>query len=158
MHAIDHVPCPCAVVCVQKMFHSSGFNQPLDAWDVRQVTSMVVRRRPASWSQGFCTHTAAPGEWPQVACACAGAAAQYMFNGASAFNQPVEAWDVGQVTNMKVRAPTTWELKSRVLTDRLHASQQEVAGLRNQWAFEDMTEVAIRHAPGDEGSFARCQL
>ena len=31
------------------------------------------------------------------------AAAQRMFMSASAFNQPVEAWDVGKVTNMDVR-------------------------------------------------------
>ena len=29
--------------------------------------------------------------------------AQWMFNSAGAFNQPLGAWDVGQVTNMQVR-------------------------------------------------------
>ena len=48
-------------------------------------------------------HTAHTPLWgPQTVCACAGAA-QSMFSWASAFNQPVEAWDVGQVTSMHVR-------------------------------------------------------
>ena len=84
------------------MFSSaSSFNQPVEAWDVGQVTTMQVRRRPASWSQGSCTRTAAQrsGHKP---CACAGAA-QYMFSSASTFNQPLAAWDVGQVINMQVR-------------------------------------------------------
>ncbi len=33
------------------------------------------------------------------------AVAQGIFYGASAFNQPVGAWDVGQATNMVVRRP-----------------------------------------------------
>ena len=44
---------------------ASAFNQPLNAWDVGQVTSM-----------------------------------DSMFYSASAFNQPLSAWDVGQVTSM----------------------------------------------------------
>jgi len=46
----------------QSMFHSaSSFNQPVEAWDVGQVTTMNVRCRPASGSQGSCTHKAAQG-------------------------------------------------------------------------------------------------
>ena len=44
------------------MFSSaSSFNQPVEAWDVGQVTTMYVRRRPASGSQGSCTHTRRSG-------------------------------------------------------------------------------------------------
>ena len=49
---------------VQKMFHSSGFNQPLDAWDVGQVTSFQVRRRPAPQSGLLHTHSCS-GERPR---------------------------------------------------------------------------------------------
>ena len=34
---------------------------------------------------------------------CVCGVAQWMFNSAGAFNQPLGAWDVGQVTNMQVR-------------------------------------------------------
>ena len=37
-------------------------------------------------------------------------AAQFMFNEAAAFNQPLEAWDVGQVTTMQVRRRPSWGL------------------------------------------------
>ena len=48
------------------------------------------------------THSCS-GEWrPQAVSACAGVV-QEMFNGASSFNQPVAAWDVGLVTDMRVR-------------------------------------------------------
>ena len=51
------------------MFSSArSFNQPVEAWDVGQVTNMWVRRRPASWSQGSCTHTPLWG--PQAVCVC----------------------------------------------------------------------------------------
>ena len=96
-----HKPCACAGAAQYMFSSASTFNQPLAAWDVGQVINMQVRRRPASWSQGSCTRTAAQrsGHKP---CACAGAA-QYMFSSASTFNQPLAAWDVGQVINMQVR-------------------------------------------------------
>ena len=101
-----HKPCACAGAA-QNMFQSaSSFNQSVDAWNVGQVTDMQVCCRPASGSQGSCTHTPLWG--PHKPCACAGAA-QYMFSSASSFNQPVEAWDVGQVTTMQVRRrPASW--------------------------------------------------
>jgi surface protein len=35
----------------QSMFsYASAFNQPLDAWDVGQLTTMAVRRRPGDGS------------------------------------------------------------------------------------------------------------
>ena len=46
-------------------FRASSFNQPLEKWDVSQVTDM-----------------------------------QYLFKDAESFNQPLEKWDVSQVTNM----------------------------------------------------------
>ena len=39
------------------------------------------------------------------------AVAQSMLHGASAFNQPVAAWDVGQVTKMEVRHRPRRELE-----------------------------------------------
>ena len=54
-------------------------------------------------------------------CACAGAA-QSMFYSASSFNQPLAAWDVGQVTNMQVRhRPVSW---SRSQGSCAHSSAQ----------------------------------
>jgi len=79
----------------------STFNEDVNAWDVGQVTNMGVRRRPASGSQGSCTHTAAQGSGHKP-CACAGAV-QSMFSSMSSFNQPLEAWDVSQVITMYVR-------------------------------------------------------
>ena len=81
----------------QAMFDRSfKFNQPVAAWDVGKVTTMRVRRWARVW-----VHTAAQrsGHKP---CACAGAA-QEMFSRATSFNQPVAAWDIGQVTSMSVR-------------------------------------------------------
>ena len=51
--------------------------------------------------RGSCTHTAAQGSGHKP-CACAGAA-QSMFHTATSFNQPLAAWDVDQVTGMRVR-------------------------------------------------------
>ena len=108
-----------AVCAAQNMFYSaSAFNQPVAAWDVGQVTSMLVRRRPPrergrGWGgrpRAVLFHTV---EDPQGALpfatgartqrARAVCAAQNLFFVASAFNQPVEAWDVGQVNSMRVR-------------------------------------------------------
>ena len=54
------------VTTMQSMFHgASNFNQPLNEWNVKQVTTMTD-----------------------------------MFDGASSFNQPLNEWNVGQVTRM----------------------------------------------------------
>ena len=54
-----HKPCACAGAA-QGMFQTANsFNQPLEAWDVGQVTCMWVRRCPASGSQGSGANTAA---------------------------------------------------------------------------------------------------
>ena len=87
--------------------YASVFNQPVAAWDVGQVTDMQVRRRPASQDRGL-LRTQLPrrsGHTPHV---CAGAT-QSMFSNAAVFNQPVEAWDVGQVTTMRVRCHLRWD-------------------------------------------------
>ena len=60
---------------------------------------------------GLRARTAAQGSGHKP-CACAGAA-QRMFKAASSFNQPLAAWDVGQVTNMQVRRrPASWSQSS----------------------------------------------
>ena len=51
--------CACAGAAQSMFYSASAFNQPVEAWDVSQVTNMWVRRRPASGSQGSGTHTAA---------------------------------------------------------------------------------------------------
>ena len=83
------------------MFHMTGsFNQPVGAWDVGQVTRMDVRRRPCRvgwWLEGALL----PPDGTHFARAVP--FAQEMFYYAGAFNQPVEAWDVDQVTRMDVR-------------------------------------------------------
>ena len=78
-----HKPCACAGAAQSMFYGASAFNQPVEAWDVGQVTNMGVRRRPASGSQGSCTRTAAQrsGHKP---CACAGAA-QRMFHNRKGF-------------------------------------------------------------------------
>ena len=84
------------------MFHSAtAFNQPVAAWDVGQVIDMSVRLRPLL-RVGLCVNLLLAGWLWKQHVTCAGAA-QYMFRRATAFNQPVEAWDVGQVINMRVR-------------------------------------------------------
>ena len=80
---------------------NGAFDQPVGAWDVGQVTRMDVRRRPCrvGWWLGalFCHRTT------HTCFARAVTFAQEMFYQSGAFNQPVEAWDVGQVTRMDVR-------------------------------------------------------
>ena len=84
---------------------SSAFNQPVAAWDVGQVTKMSVRRRPRVGSRRGWGGCGAGGPLHATVSPTrhARAVAQQMFKGASAFNQPVEAWDVDQVTRMDVR-------------------------------------------------------
>ena len=81
---------------------SSAFNQPVAAWDVGQVTKMSVRRRPRVGSRRGWGGCGAGGPLHATVSPTrrARAVAQQMFKGASAFNQPVEAWDVGKVTSM----------------------------------------------------------
>ena len=78
-------------------FRAKDFNQPLAAWDVGQVTTMHVRRRPRRVRANTSQLARTSG-----ACARVGAT-QEMFEHAWAFNQPVAAWDVGKVVDMKVR-------------------------------------------------------
>ena len=93
----------------QDMFASASvFNQPLDEWDVGQVSNMHVRRiaaRVCGLVGGVGGQVGSGGRslhglfWMLQ---CAGAA-QASFRKASAFNQPIHAWDVSLVTNMGVR-------------------------------------------------------
>ena len=100
-----HSACACGGAA-QVMFSSTrAFNQPVEAWDVGQVTSMLVRCCPRGEPEGG---GLSPPEHANLyvdansACACGGAA-QGMFYNAITFNQPVAAWDVGKVTAMRVR-------------------------------------------------------
>ena len=77
----------------------STFNSDLNAWDVGKVTTTQVRLLA---SEGLPPPTAQPGHVPQTECMCRGAA-QGMFEQAAAYNQPMNAWDVGKVTNTWVR-------------------------------------------------------
>ena len=103
-----HKLCVCAGAAQNMFQNARAFNQPLAAWDVGQVTSMQVRRRPAS-GFGAPAHTqllsGAVTSRVLVTTCVRVLAAQYMFRYASAFNQPLAAWDVGQVTTMQVRCP-----------------------------------------------------
>ena len=69
----SHKPCACAG-SVQEMFrYAAVFNQPLEAWDVGQVASMSVRRRPRrDWEghRGALAHTQLPRWWPQAMRVC----------------------------------------------------------------------------------------
>ena len=57
---------------------------------------------PPALGDGRCVSLTLAG-WLPKQHVCVLVAAQGMFSSATAFNQPVEAWDVGQVTNMGVR-------------------------------------------------------
>ena len=83
--------------CVaQEMFaEASAFNQPVNSWDVGQVSNMKVRRCLRS---DIGAVTACHGSVTR-ACWCR---AQSMFYKSSAFNQPVNAWNVGKVTDIQV--------------------------------------------------------
>ena len=70
-----------------------GFDEDINAWDVSQVTTMEVSRHHTSLVGG------GDREHTQEVCGCA---AQRMFFRQTNFNQPLAAWDVGRVTNMKV--------------------------------------------------------
>jgi len=58
------------------------------------------------WGGGgsFAMHTGAPTRRER-------AVVQRIFSDNHAFNQPVETWDVGKVTNMEVRRRPRWELE-----------------------------------------------
>ena len=94
----------------------STFNNDLNAWDVGQVTDTKVR---PGLEGAALKPTAQPGHTPQTECMCRGAA-QQMFNGAAAYNQPLNAWDVGKVTVMWVRLASKG-LPSTHRTARAHA-------------------------------------
>ena len=82
------------------MFYGAAiYNQLMHAWDVGQVTTTVVRPGLGGAAP---PPTAQPGHTPQTECMCRGAA-QKMFYEAAAYNQPMNAWDVGKVTNTWVR-------------------------------------------------------
>ena len=64
-----HKPCACAGAAqYYVLLARAPSTSPVEAWDVGQVTNMRVRRRPASGSQGSCTHTPLWG--PQAMCVC----------------------------------------------------------------------------------------
>jgi surface protein len=67
------------------MFHGAeSFNQPLDTWDVSQVTRTCYK---------FCC--ASSFNQPLVAWDVSHVTSMgYMFNGATSFNQPLGTWDV----------------------------------------------------------------
>ena len=81
--------------------YARAFNQPVEAWDVGQVTNMQVRRRPVSQDRGL-LHTQLPSR-SATSRARVLVVAQNMFYYANSFNQPVDAWDVGKVSSMGVR-------------------------------------------------------
>jgi hypothetical protein len=81
---------------------------------VGQVTGTLVHRRPrwepkglGVWPRAVLCHRSTP----TLSLRVCGGAAQGMFGYTYAFNQPVAAWDVGQVTNMNVRRRPRWEPK-----------------------------------------------
>ena len=117
------VTCACAGAA-QYMFHSAtAFNQPVEAWDVGQVNNMQVRRRPL-WGLWAPRKPHACRVAAEATCACAGAA-QHMFYAASVFNQPVAAWDVGQVTSMQVRRYPIWDKEGSGELLRTHSCSGE---------------------------------
>ena len=62
-------PCACAGAAQYMFSFASVFNQPVKAWDVGQVSTMNVRRRPTSQSGFLHTHSCSEG-WPQAVCVC----------------------------------------------------------------------------------------
>ena len=70
----------------------------------------------------------------QLACARR-VAAQGMFQVASSFNQPVEAWDVGQVTDMSVRRGVLSATWSRWVADGLIAEDVCLSLVWSRWEF-----------------------
>ena len=93
----------------------------------------------------------------QSACAFGGVA-QTMFSGASAFNQPVEAWAVGQVTSISVRRRPPREREgSRWLAGRrafCHWSTPTLV-VRVRWRRESSTARALSTSPWERGTLAR---
>lgn len=66
------------------------FNQPLESWDVSNVTNMYYMFTNAS------AFNEPLGSWDVSNVT----GMNYMFNGASAFNQPIGSWNVSNVTSM----------------------------------------------------------
>ena len=69
---------------------SKSFNQPLEKWDVSQVTDMAGYVR---WSNIL------QPTLREMGCE-SGDEYDEMFYKAESFNQPLEKWDVSKVTNM----------------------------------------------------------
>ena len=65
-------------------------------------------------------------------CACAGVA-QGMFEAAKVFNQPLAAWDVGQVVDMEVRRRPHWVSEGRGMGARAARSGLGRLSLRVRW-------------------------
>ena len=77
-------------------FDASAFNQPLEQWNVGNVTNMGFMFYNASaFNQPLANWEREDSTIENVT------NMKDMFNGASAFNQPLEQWNVGNVTNMR---------------------------------------------------------
>ena len=90
------------------------FDADINSWDVSQVTSVSVSLPAESgwgggaWIGGEAGLTLTPRSAPPTGkCLVCHGAAQNMFAQASAFNQPLNLWDVSKVRNMEVRPPHT---------------------------------------------------
>ena len=90
------------------------FDADINSWDVSQVTSVSVSLPAESgwgggaWIGGEAGLTLTPQSAPPTGkCLVCHGAAQNMFAQASAFNQPLNLWDVSKVRNMEVRPPHT---------------------------------------------------
>jgi surface protein len=71
-------------------YEAAAFNQPIGAWDVSQVTNMLLMFGHAvAFNQPI-------GTWDVGAVTCM----ESMFASTEAFNQPIGGWNVGSVTNM----------------------------------------------------------
>ena len=84
------------VVCTTRVtdmhfmfFDNEVFNQPIDNWDVSNVTDMSYMFETAIFNQPI-------GNWDVSSVTHI----SYMFSGAQAFNQPIGDWDVSSVTHM----------------------------------------------------------
>ena len=103
---LTRTPAACRAVYVQLPSHALGVRrselfQPargsMGRWQGLQHAGAL----PPASGFGASVHAAAK-KVSHTPCTCAGAA-QYMFNSATVFNQPLAAWNVSKVTNMRVR-------------------------------------------------------